>query len=1010
MNTFDFDRVVRDPAIFAEGRLPAHADFVPYRTEEELRRGETSLRVSLDGLWRFHYAVNPASAPKDFPNADTDGWDTIRVPAHVQMEGWGVPAYNNYQYPWDGTEDLKPGGVPTRFNPVMDYVTRFTLPDAFRGEEVCVSFQGVESGFAVWLNGVYIGYSEDTFSPSDFALTDALREGENELAVRVFRFTPGSWFEDQDFIRFSGIFRSVFLYARPKTAVWDLSVVPTLSKNLKTGTAAVTAKANGEGKLRLTLARDGEALASGVAVIINGTAEAKLELPNPALWSAEQPNLYTLTAEVLDETGAVTEIIPQAVGFRHFEMKGGLMRLNGKRIVFKGVNRHDFNSRTGRVPDHKELERDIITMKRHNINAIRTSHYPNDSALYALCDRYGLYLIDETNMETHGSWALVSYGGGDKEGIVPHNHRVFEPLLLDRVESIYQRDKNHASVLIWSCGNESYGGHVIFNMSQRFRQLDKHRLVHYEGIFWDRSFPDTSDMESRMYPSVLEIEKWLKNNPGKPFLCCEYSHAMGNSCGALHKYTELTEREPRYQGGFIWDWADQSIYQRGADGQWRLGYGGDFDERPTDWEFSGNGIVYGGDHAPSPKMQEVKACYQNIGVSFDGLDVIVKNHALFTDTSACRAEAILLREGREWRRAPMDISVAPEGEGRFPLPDAIADEIAFLKEHAPGEELAVTVSFTLKADTLWAKAGHEVAFGQTVLPVEKLAQPCTKPLTVTRGTFNLGVRGEGFSVLFNGIRPGLCSYVYGGRELMKQAPAPNFWRAPTDNDRGNQMPQRYAQWKLASLYQTADNVPEIEQTPHSVSVRYHIHLATAPASECVVRYEVFGDGTVRTELDYTPVEGLGDMPEFGMLFRLPMELEKLSWYGLGPAETYADRQKGARLGLYENAVRDNLAKYLRPQESGNHCGVRRARVTDLKGRGIEFSGDGLSVNVLPWTPHELENALHTDELPPVRYTVARVALAQMGVGGDDSWGAKTHPEYLLPADKPLHLCFCFRGI
>ena len=1010
MNTFDFDRVVRNPAIYQEGRLPAHSDHVTYRTISELRAGKTSLRMPLDGLWRFHYARNPASAPANFSDVDSAGWDTIRVPAHVQMEGWGHPAYNNYQYPWDGTEALRPGEVPTFFNPVMDYVTTFTLPESFAGGEVNISFQGVESGFAVWLNGVYIGYSEDTFSPSDFALTDALKEGENVLSVRVFRFTPGSWFEDQDFMRFSGIFRSVYLYALPKTAVTDLSVVPVLAKNLKSAAVEVCAKAKGEGKLRLTLKRGEEQVAEGTAVIISGTAEAKLEVSNPALWSAEDPVLYQLTAEVLDENGSVVGIIPQELGFRRFEMKGGIMLLNGKRIVFKGVNRHDFNSRTGRVPDHAELEKDIITMKRHNINAIRTSHYPNDSALYALCDHYGLYVIDETNMETHGSWVLSGYEGKDDPNIVPKNHREFEPLLLDRVESIYQRDKNHACVLIWSCGNESYGGHVIFNMSQRFRALDKHRLVHYEGIFWDRSFPDTSDMESRMYPSVAEIEKWLLNNPGKPFICCEYSHAMGNSCGALHKYTELSEREKRYQGGFIWDWADQSIYQKDNAGNWRLGYGGDFDERPTDWEFSGNGIVYGGDHAPSPKMQEVKACYQSIGISFDGLIVKVKNHNLFTNINTYAATAILLRNGEERQRCPMDIAVEPLQEGSFPLPEAMQSEIAFLQETAPGDELAVTLSFTLKTDTLWAKAGHEVAFGQTVLPVEKNEKSCKKPLTVTRGSFNLGIRGEGFSVQFNGIRPGLASYVYGGRELMKQSPVPNFWRAPTDNDRGNQMPQRYAQWKLASMYQTADNVPEVEERNNSVRVTYRYKLPTAPASECTLSYEVFGDGSVRTELDYKPVKGLGDMPEFGVLFRLPAELECLKWYGLGPEETYADRQKGGKLGVYENKVKDNLAKYLRPQESGNHCGVRWARVTDLKGRGIEFSGDALSVNVLPWTPHELENAYHADELPPVNYTIARVALAQMGVGGDDSWGAKTHPEYLLPADKPLHLSFTFRGI
>ena len=1010
MNTFSFDRVVRDPAIFAEGRLPAHSDHVAYRTAAEARLGESSLRMSLDGIWRFHYARNPASAPADFPNVDTDGWDTIRVPAHVQMEGWGHPAYVNYQYPWDGTEDLKPGEVPTCFNPVMDYVTSFTLPESFHGEEVNISFQGVESGFALWLNGVYIGYSEDSFSPSDFPLTGALLPGENTLAVRVFRYTPGSWFESQDFMRFSGIFRSVFLYALPKTAVTDLAVVPTISEDLLTGTLSVSAKTKGEGSLRLTLLRCGKEIASASAPIADGRAEAVLTIEDPDPWSAEDPFLYTLAVEVLDKDGNLTEYIPQDLGFRRFEMKDGLMCINGRRIVFRGVNRHDFNSRTGRVPDRAELEKDIITMKRHNINAIRTSHYPNDSALYALCDRYGLYLIDETNMETHGSWALTGYTDGDKAGIVPKDHAEFEPLLLDRVESIYQRDKNHAAVLIWSCGNESFGGSVIWHMSQRFRALDKHRLVHYEGIFWDRSYPDTSDMESRMYPPVTEIEAWLRDNPGKPFICCEYTHAMGNSCGAMHKYTDLSDREPRYQGGFIWDWADQSIERPDRNGKQMLAYGGDFDERPTDWEFSGNGIVYGGDHAPSPKMQEVKFNYQPVSVSFDGMRFTVKNKNLFTSTISYTACAILQREGREWKRFPLSVVVRALSEKTFDFPAALQAEIAFLRESAPQEELAVTVSFALPEDTPWAKAGHEIAFGQTVLPVQRAAAACEKPLTVVKGSFNLGVRGEGFSVLFSSIRPGLSSYVYNGRELLKQIPAPNFWRAPTDNDRGNRMPQRYAQWKIASLYAAAENAPRIEERAHSVRLTYTYKLPTVPASACSVSYEVFGDGSVKTEMDYEPVEGLRDMPEFGLGFCLPVELEKLCWYGLGPEETYADRQRGARLGVFTKDVRENLAHYLRPQESGNHCGVRWARVTDRKGRGIEFAGEDLSVSVLPWTPHQIEDALHENELPPVNYTFARVALGQMGVGGDDSWGAKTHPEYLLPADKPLHLTFTFKGI
>ena len=442
---------------------------------------------------------------------------------------------------------------------------------------------------------------------------------------------------------------------------------------------------------------------------------------------------------------------------------------------------------------------------------------------------------------------------------------------------------------------------------------------------------------------MCKIEQWLHNNPGKPFLCCEYTHAMGNSCGAMHKYTDLSDREPRYQGGFIWDWADQSLYKTGRDGKVFQAYGGDFQERPTDWEFSGNGIVYGGDHSPSPKMQEVRYNYQNISVSFSKNAFTVKNKNLFTNTDRYDACAVLLREGRQWRRFPLTVAVPPLSEADFPFPEALRREIAFLRDAAPGDELVLTVSFTLREDTLWAKAGHELAFGQTVLAPAAQTPACTLPLEIVQGSFNLGVRGEGFSVLFSSLRPGLSSYVYGGQELLEQMPAPNFWRAPTDNDRGNQMPRRYSQWKAASLYAAAENIPEIERREHSVRVTYRYQLPTAPESACTVSYEVFGDGTVRTELDYKPVAGLADMPEFGMLFRLSADLDKLCWYGLGPEETYVDRLQGGKLGVWEGEVREQLARYLRPQESGNHCGVRWARITDRRGRGIEFAGENLSV-------------------------------------------------------------------
>ena len=1022
MKQFDFNAIVKNPAVFADGRLPAHADFTAFRNEAEMLIGETSLRQCLDGIWRFRYSKNPAAAPDDgfqSPEKDLSGWEQIRVPAHIQMEGYDKPAYVNTQYPWDCQAELKPGEMPELFNPVADYVCDFTLPEHFSGEDVCISFLGVESGSALWLNGEYIGYSEDSFTPSDFRLTN-VKEGLNRLALRVWKWTPGSWFEDQDFYRFSGIFRSVFLYMQPKPSVTDFSLRPQLSDDFCIGTLKITAKTIGKGSLCLKLLC-GETMLGEQSVPLSEETETEFTVGDPLLWSAEHPNLYRLLAEVTDADGNTTEIIPQEFGFRRIEIKDGILLLNGKRLVFKGVNRHDFSSISGRVPNYAELVQDLETMKRNNINAIRTSHYPNQSELYSLCDRYGLYVIDENNMETHGSWDTYLRNRAGLDYVVPKDHEEFSPLLLDRVRSAYERDKNHACVVIWSCGNEAYGGHVIYEMSQLFHQLDPDRPVHYEGITWDPSYPETSDLESRMYTPAADVEAFLKDHPQKPLIMCEYTHAMGNSCGAMHKYTDLTEREPHFQGGFIWDYADQSIYKKDRYGKWFQAYGGDFGERPTDYEFSGNGIVYGGDRTESPKMQEVRFNYRDIRVEFTDTGFVVKNRFLFTNTDVYQAAAVLQKDGKILHEYPLSVAVPPLSEAEFAYPEAVCEEIQRQKDaaHSLGKEepeFALTISFRLKEDTAWAKAGHEIAFGQKVFPHEKQSFSCEAPLSVVKGKFVVGVRGANFTAQFSEVHPGLTSYVYAGTELIEKIPLPNFWRAPVDNDRGNLMPQRYAQWKIASLYVTPKDeknqamYPDVEEKEHSVVVSYPYYMPTVPASSCRVSYEVFGDGTIRTTLSYKAVKGLPDMPEFGMMFKFDADYDRIRWYGLGPEETYADRQNGARLGIFEKTVEENFARYLVPQECGNHCGVRRLDLTDHRGRGVTFFGEDLSVNVLPWTPHEIENAAHAYELPQVHYTVVRVALGQMGIGGDDSWGAKTHPEYLLPAEKDLCLSFCFRGL
>lgn len=1021
---------IHDPKFFKENCMAAHSDHVAYADETEAEEKKSSFRLLLDGIWKFHYARNYTQTVNGFEaeTFDCKCWEDIRVPAHIQMEGYDIPQYVNIQYPWDGREDVWRDAVPSEFNPVASYVKYFTLPEGFRKSGLYISFQGVESGFALWLNGHYVGYSEDSFTPSDFDLTPYVKEGENKLAVQVFKWTSSSWCEDQDFYRFSGIFRSVYLYTMPKVHVYDLKVQPVVDEAVLNADLLVTMQMRGEGKARLTLTgsrnysvleeKEEQIIFSEELPVSEGEVHFEKEVKKPDLWSAEIPNLYTLTIECFDQNGERSELVSQRIGFRRFEMKDGIMTLNGKRIVFKGVNRHEFSSKTGRAVTREEVLKDIVTMKQNNINAIRTCHYPDASIIYDLCDEYGLYMIAENNLESHGSWDAAMHGSVPKDTIVPGDNMDWEPMMLDRVNSCYQRDKNHPAVLIWSVGNESYGGKVIFDMSEKFRALDPYRLVHYEGIFNDRRYEATSDMESQMYTSVENVKKFLAEHKEKPFIMCEYTHAMGNSCGAMHKYTDLTDTEPRYQGGFIWDYIDQSILKKDRYGKDFQAYGGDFLERPTDYNFSGNGICYGGDRDPSPKMQEVKFNYQNISILFEkeGKFTVV-NKNLFANTDQFRCVAVLQKNGVVVKKQEIETAVPPLSTKDYEIPFAIlrADDKDQKKD--PDAEYTLTVSFWLKEDMSWADAGHEVAFGQKIYKKIPAFHASEKPIRVVHGKVNIGVKGEDFDCLFSMLSGGLVSYRYAGKEMIEKIPMPNFWRAPVDNDNGSMAPARYAQWKIASMYISHrnggmfDNVPtKVEEKDNTVTVTYTYFMPTTPAGKCQVSYTVFGDGTIETKLMYDPVEGLPDMPEFGMMFQFNADYDNLTWYGMGSEETYADRRHGAKLGIYSSKVADNMAKYLVPQECGNKVGVRYARLVDAKGRGMMFEGDELSFSALPYTPHELENAAHVYELPQVHHTIVRVALAQMGVGGDDSWGSLVHPEYHIDVTKPLEFTFRFKGI
>ena len=602
---------LEDPRVFAVNRLDAHSDHTWHTPEG-------SLRQSLDGSWRFAYSPCPAARPADFWRADAslDGFGEIAVPGHIEMQGYGQIQYINTMYPWDGRHFLRPPQIPWDDTPVGSYVRTFTLDAALEGKRVCVSFQGVERAFYCWCNGHFVGYSEDSFTPADFDLTPFLQAGENRLCVEVYKNCSGSWLEDQDFFRFFGIFRPVYLYAKPALHIEDLWLRASLEPDNTTGVLAPRLRlsaadgASLEGcTLRCTVAAPGGAVLWDAPMPLREDGSGyvygqPVRLPGIRKWDHEDPALYTVTLTLRDAAGTLQETVPYQTGFRRFGLREGVMELNGERIVFNGVNRHEWNPASGRAIGPEDMYRAMETFRRNNINAVRTCHYPDQTLWYELCDQNGIYMIDEANLESHGSWQKMS--AVEPSWNVPGSLPEWRDCVVDRARSMFERDKNHTAILIWSCGNESYAGEDILAMSEFFRQNDPGRLVHYEGVFHCRAFDRISDMESRMYAKPEEIRAYLESGPAKPFILCEYMHDMGNSLGGMESYIRLLD-DPQYQGGFVWDYMDQALWQQGPRGR-RLGYGGDFGERPTDYAFSANGIVFA-DGTEKPAMQDLRYWY-----------------------------------------------------------------------------------------------------------------------------------------------------------------------------------------------------------------------------------------------------------------------------------------------------------------------------------------------------------------------------------------------------------------
>lgn len=977
---------LKNPEIFEVNREKAHSDHLCTVNGQQLKQ-------SLNGTWKFNYCEHPDNRPADFYMVDFEvtSFDEIKVPGHIQLQGYDKPQYVNTQYPWEGQEKLLPPQIPKKRNPVGSYVKFFDIDKALIGKDTYISFQGVETAIYVWLNGEFVGYSEDSFTPSEFNLTPYIKEKNNKLAVEVYRYSTASWLEDQDFWRFSGIFRDVYLYAVPEIHVRDMKVIA--DYDYENGNGILTTELDVTGKsdysVKLTLTDK-----NGNKVYEGDTANVSTSIPNVQPWSAEQPDLYTLTAEITAD-GEIIETAETKVGFRTFELKNGIMCLNGKRIVFKGINRHEWNAEGGRVVTEEDMLWDIRFMKRNNINAVRTCHYPNNSLWYKLCDEYGIYLIDETNLESHGTWQKM--GACEPSINIPASLPEWKEACLDRARSMYERDKNHASVLIWSCGNESYCGDDIAAMADYFHEVDKTRLVHYEGVVWNRKYDHITDMESRMYAKPCEVEEYLKQNTGKPYISCEYMHAMGNSLGGMKLYTDLEDKYEAYQGGFIWDYIDQALYKDG-----KLVYGGDFDDRASDYGFCTNGIVYA-DRTYSPKVSEAKQLYSNIRMSISDRELTIENRNLFIGTEGYIFKVTLEKEG--------EILAAEEHRLNISVGEKYSVKIG-LEVPENGGEYVLTASAVIAEDTIWAEKGHEISFAQQIVKTHEITAPMTAhKAEIVYGDFCIGVNGEGFSMQFDKREGGVSSLVYNGVEYITRAPKVSFFRAHTDNDTGAGYPCENAQWQIAGKcakllgFETKENADSLEVT-------FKFLASTVPSFEYKVTYTAYFDGRLGVKAEYPGVKGLADIPVFAMDFKMKKQYDKFTFYGMGPDENYIDRNNGARLGVYTLTALENFTKYLNPQECGNRTGVRYVNVYEENGAGLNFTATKIpfEMSVLPYNAYELDNAMHRDELPDPTYTWVRIATKQMGVGGDDSWGAPVHQEFKISSEEAMTLEFIINSL
>ncbi len=1005
----------QDPLVNGINTEPAHAYCIPYRGVGEAEAGGDSPLVrSLSGVWDFRYCVNPGAVPAGFykPGAAGSGWDRISVPGNWQLQGeYDPPVFTNIKYPFEPN----PPKVPTDYNPVGLYRRTFTVPAEWDGSEVFIHFGGVQSAMYLWVNGRQVGYHEDGMLPAEFNISGYLAEGENSLAVQVFNWSDGSYLEDQDFWRFSGIYRDVFLYALPKTHIRDFGIYPELDDDLRDGSLKLNFSLRNAGakrsdcKVRVTFKspsgdRGFTAESDPVRVPAGGEANVGMvrRVAAPAKWSAEAPALYTAGIELLDARGNVLQAMAQPVGFRRVEIRGGLLLVNGQPVKIKGVNRHEFDPYAGRYVTRESMVEDILLMKRHNINAVRTSHYPNHPEFYALCDRYGLYVMDEANIESHGLWEKGYYIGEQPE---------WKTAIVERNKNMVARDKNHTSIIFWSLGNESGVGPNFDAACEAVRAADpQRRPVHYESQNPAYAQAMTRfDIISTMYPTFDRLEWLFNGDRTRPMIICEYAHSMGNGLGNFRKYWDLFYSYERMQGGFIWDWVDQGLRSKDDSGReyWNV-------VNYSDGANTNDGLV-NPDRTVQPEINEVKKVFQNFNVK--NVDV---NEGAFTVTND---NYFVSSEGVElhWSITENGSAVASGVIGDLAIAPRSAEFVRIGFDRGlikRGNEYHFNFSFRTKEADLALPAGYEVASEQIVFDYAPDAEPIgvddrKHSLRVASESRGLVVYGDGFSVVFDAAERVIASLNYNGRELLVEPMRPCFMRVPTDNDRGGGDSSYYGRWEKAGYgdYRIVPVSVKVIDQPSRVDVTVLNRLECRDGAilhEAV--YSVYADGRVGVENTFEIGDRLPPPARIGMYAALPADYDSVEWFGRGPFESYEDRKESAFVGLYSGRVADQHFGYVMPQENGNKTDVRWLRLKSERGGGLLVSGAGnlLNFNVQDYADRDLYDSRTTHLLERGGKTFLHLDMAQMGLGGDDSWSPRVHKEFVL-ANKVYRYGFTLKG-